>query len=248
MTETVRADQKSLASQLARYGWAVGTGTLLSQQALADGIDFDPLGSLPIVVDSNVLETNPVEIDLDGDTVNDFQFFHREVYGGGFVIRTIGRVDGVDSPRVQQVNGPCCEDYNRASRHDRTEFVSPDNSSGTGFYYSDYKTANGSPDTFIDAAGALPTFTAYTPFRDNPGFLGLSLGRTAMTSGYAGTLKIEVNAAGTQLSILGGSYRQDGLDIYLDDGILFEDGFESPGQSDYFPPAGLKDLALGSKD
>ena len=68
MTEMVQSDQKSLASQLARYSWAVGTGTLLSQQALVDGFDFEPLGGLPIVVDSNVLSGNPVEIDLDGDT------------------------------------------------------------------------------------------------------------------------------------------------------------------------------------
>lgn len=242
MTEAKRSESMDLVSQLARYGWAVGTGTLVSQTALADGNDFTPAGGLPIVIDTSITSINPVEIDLDGDAVNDFQFFTTTDYGGGFVIHSINRVDGVGNPRVQVNYGPCCGIF-RATRNDKTEYIRPDN--GTNFYQT-FNVVGGFPDTFIDAVGG--TIPAYTPFRDNPGFLGLALGRTAVNHGYAGTLKVVVNSAGTQLTILGGSYRQDGLDILLDDGIMFNDSFESPGQSDYFPPAGMKSLAMGARN
>lgn len=242
MTEEKRSESRDLVSQLARYGWAVGTGTLVSQTALADGIDFTPAGGLPIVIDTSITVADPVEIDLDGDAVDDFQLFSTTNYGGGFVIRSVTRVDGVGNPRVQINFGPCCGVF-RASRHDRTEYIRPDDNTN---FYRTFNVVTGFPDTHIDANGGA--ISAYTPFRDNPGFIGLALGRTAVNHGYAGTLKVVVNSAGTQLTILGGSYRQDSFDLHLDDGIMFNDGFESPGQSDYFPPAGLKSLALGARN
>ncbi len=67
------------------------------------------------------------------------------------------------------------------------------------------------------------------------------------SSGFAATLKIVVNADGTELTVLKGAYRTDNYDLRLDDGILFSDGFETPPPSGYFPP-GLWTLATGSTE
>jgi hypothetical protein len=86
---------------------------------------------------------------------------------------------------------------------------------------------------------------AYTPFRNNPGFLGLLLGTADYSEGRAATLKVSVNANGTQLTIHSGWYRNDEYDLYLDDGILHASGFEDYPPSDYFPAQALPVLAEG---
>ncbi len=245
MTHQIPPKAADLSSQLARYGLALGAGGLIGQAAHADGIAFDPVGGLPIVIDNTVSVLDPVEIDLDGDSNADFRFFYSTNYGGGFVATTIDQL-GFEGSRILVNNRQCCDEPEQLRRHDLTEYVNVD--VGAGAYSPDMQRYTGDfVPAFIDAQGeAARNVDPYTPFRDNPGFIGVSLGRETGYGGFAGAFELVVNSDGSELQILSGSYRQDENDIYLDGGNLISDGFEAAAESDYF--SGLSKLARGAQD
>lgn len=251
MNQTDPSHQNALSGKILRYGCAAGAGVLVSPLTMADGFEFTPPGGLPIVIDTTTTSVDPLEVDLDGDGFDDYEIFYETGYGGGFVIRPLDLTPGVGAPAVQVVRDEDPVQFTgvwRALRSDPTEYIAVDDSAidGNGNSYGDYRSFER---VFIDSDGDGGELSAYTPFRDNPGFLGLSLGTPSFNGGYASTLQVELNSDGSQLTILGGFYRQDGLDLYLgEDDLITKDGFESASSAATPPSTALQALAYGKGD
>jgi len=242
MTQTKPSIENVLSRKILRYSYAAGAGVLVSPLILADGIDFDPPGGLPIVIDTNVTSVDPVLIDVESDGIDDLEVFYETTYGGGFVIRSLDQDVAIQS----QTDGGFNTNTRRATRNDPTEYVSVDPLADVGFLYGDYISFFR---LFVDTDGIPAETPPYTPFRDNPGFLGLALRTPGSNGGYASTLEVVVNSDGTEMTILGGSYRQDGLDLYLgDDDLIIKEGFESASRRTTESSFSLQSLAFGKGD
>lgn len=227
--------QGSNSSRLWLYQMAAGAGAVAVAPAGAAELPFDPPGGLPIVVDTSNIIGNEVEVDLNGDLDPDFRFYFATSYGGGFAIASNFSQSGAERGRVQMTRGlPCC--VTLVHRIDNTEYVhvGENNTYAPGFEY-----AFTSPVAFLDFDGDVGSgLTAFTPFRDRPGFIGVSIGEQQPGGiGFAGQFLINVNAAGDQLTILRGSYRDDSLDLRVDTDDIFSDGYEAIGAAAASPLA-----------
>lgn len=241
---TVPQDPQS-SRRLWLYRMAAGAGAVVAGPAISGEIQFDPPGGLPIIVDTTNTVGSAIEVDLNGDTVTDFSFYYRTAYGGGFAISSNFSQTSAERGRVQQTPEACC--VNLVHRIDETEFVHPGENItyAPGFQFA-FTFPVGSIDHGADAGLGL---TAYMPFRDRPGFIGVSIGERGVGEvGFAGQFLVNVSADGQQLTILDGSYRDDSFDLRV--GPLHVDGFES-ANSPYFPPSApptLDNLAYGATD
>jgi hypothetical protein len=231
-------------TSLASYGMAASALGAVSLSAQAAEQPFDPVGGLPISLDEFV--NMSVDIDIDGDTVDDFTIYRETSYGGGFGIGSL--VNGDAANKIQAPNHSHNPFHYQGfvRRHDSGETVSE----GGYEYFPGYPAlyeygAQGpgqSSSTYIDLVGKGGDYTTFTPFRGNPGFISLVL-RPDSGTNYVTPLipriawiEVVVSPDGKQLQILSGAWEDED---YVNQMLL-------PAVT---PPTatGLAELALGDQ-
>lgn len=206
--------------RLHRYYLAAGATLAATPAAQAAVISFDPLGGLPIIVDTSNTLGDPIDIDLDGNTTADFRLYYSTSYGGGFAIQTLG------SNRVM-INNQSTFNSATPMRYEYGEVIHT--ISGVTPLPNARSTNTFNP-TFIDNEGfESPLVTPYTVFRARSGYLGLTL----MPQAYAGALRVSVNNDGSELTVHGGLYDNAGASLFRLAPLA--DGFEDPVLNGYFP-------------
>lgn len=242
MMKTINQKTGTHAS-LTAYGLAAAALGIISLPA---GAAEQAIDGLPISIGDGLPS---VDLDFDGDLVDDIRVYRTQAYGGGFAIAALQTGDSAHRIKGHFVRADTATYYvGYVQRHDGGEIVSEN-----GYYYSVngfnpdvdiYHEGNSSTsDTYrmmtMDMTGSQ--FTPYTPFRNKPGFVGIMLRGDSGTGGvsvlpyHIAWLEVVVSPDGSELKILSGAWDDQNYSNHL---VL-------PPVTP--PPAGLADLALGSE-
>lgn len=229
---------------LARYGMAAGALGVAGGTVQAAEQPFAPVGGLPIAVNDT---TTSVDIDIDGDVINDFRVFRETFYGGGFSIAALNAGDSGNRIRAYSANSNRIGFRVFVQRQDSGEIASESGYGANPDLYVTGDASVGGSGASIDMAGGEGPCCGginleFTPFRDKPGFISLVLKADSGTAGVTplqpriAFLEVVVSPDGSELQILSGAFQDDDS---LNEMVL-------PAVTP--PPAakGLAELALGT--
>lgn len=189
--------------RLQAYAAAVGAVGVAASPVNAAVQPFTPPGGLPITLNSVNAQ---IDIDLDGDTVDDFRLFYTASYGGGFSIAALSTGDsdhGIESHFANDVNGADLEFWYPARRYDATEWIRET--------YDFDKGNSGDPSGGYNVMLGHRVGAAYKPFVNRPGFVNLRFQPDSMTAGppllpRPAFLEVVISADFETLQILSGGY------------------------------------------